>query len=140
MSGCVVRRPAGSIAAGRAVQPGQERSGAGIMSAQPPLKGAWKITSLLFFFMLVNFADKIVVGLAGVPIMTELQLQPEQFGLLGSSFFLLFSVTAVIVGFFFNNLAPRRGVGLIAPGGGVGRFSLVGTARFRTLGVWPTIP
>ena len=28
-------------------------------------KGAWKITFLLFLFMLVNFADKIVVGLAG---------------------------------------------------------------------------
>ena len=28
-------------------------------------KGAWTITFLLFLFMLVNFADKIVVGLAG---------------------------------------------------------------------------
>jgi hypothetical protein len=55
------------------------------MTAQPTLKGAWKITFLLFLFMLVNFADKIVVGLAGVPIMAELKLEPEQFGLLGSS-------------------------------------------------------
>ncbi len=35
-------------------------------------KGAWKITILLFFYMLVNFADKIVVGLAvtrdGLPV------------------------------------------------------------------------
>ena len=37
-------------------------------------KGAWKITFLLFLFMLVNFADKIVVGLAGAPIMDELKL------------------------------------------------------------------
>ena len=44
------------------------------MTAQPTPKGAWKITFLLFLFMLVNFADKIVVGLAGVPIMTELKL------------------------------------------------------------------
>ena len=57
------------------------------MTAQPTPKGAWGITFLLFLFMLVNFADKIVVGLAGVPIMTELKLQPEEFGLLGSSFF-----------------------------------------------------
>ena len=28
-------------------------------------KGAWQITFLLFLFMVVNFADKIVVGLAG---------------------------------------------------------------------------
>jgi hypothetical protein len=54
------------------------------MAAQATPKGAWKITFLLFLFMLVNFADKIVVGLAGVPIMTELKLEPESFGLLGS--------------------------------------------------------
>jgi hypothetical protein len=46
------------------------------MATQPTPKGAWKITFLLFIFMLVNFADKIVVGLAGVPIMTELKLEP----------------------------------------------------------------
>ena len=42
------------------------------MTTQPAIKGAWKITFLLFLFMLVNFADKIVVNLAGVPIKTEL--------------------------------------------------------------------
>jgi hypothetical protein len=34
-------------------------------------QGAWTITFLLFLFMLVNFADKIVVGLAGAPIMAS---------------------------------------------------------------------
>ena len=29
-----------------------------------PLKGAWGMTALLFLFMLINFADKVVVGLA----------------------------------------------------------------------------
>src|SRR5436305_8313584 len=57
----------------------------------PTPKGAWTITTLLFFYMLVNFADKAVVGLAAVPIMTELDLTPREFGLLGSSFFFLFS-------------------------------------------------
>ena len=60
------------------------------MTTQPTPKGAWKITILLFLFMLVNFADKIVVNLAGVPIRKELNLDPEQFGFLGSSFFFLF--------------------------------------------------
>ena len=32
---------------------------------------------LLFLFMLVNFADKIVVGLAGVPIMSDLKLDAD---------------------------------------------------------------
>ena len=60
-------------------------------------KGAWKVTFLLFLFMLVNFADKIVVGLAGGPIMDELKINPQQFGDLGSSFFYLFSISAIIV-------------------------------------------
>jgi MFS family permease len=77
------------------------------MTAQPTPKGAWKITFLLFLFMLVNFADKIVVGLAGVPIMTEMKLEPEQFGLLGSSFFFLFSISAIVVGFIVNRIATR---------------------------------
>ncbi len=38
------------------------------MTAQPTPKGAWGITFLLFLFMVVNFADKIVVGLAAVII------------------------------------------------------------------------
>ena len=77
------------------------------MTAQRTPKGAWKITFLLFLFMLVNFADKIVVGLAGVPIMTELKLDPEAFGLLGSSFFLLFSITAIEVGSIVNRVDTR---------------------------------
>src|SRR5580693_5309673 len=77
------------------------------MAAQATPKGAWKITFLLFLFMLVNFADKIVVGLAGVPIMTELKLEPEQFGLLGSSFFFLFSISAIAIGFLVNRVATR---------------------------------
>ena len=46
------------------------------------------MTALIFLFMLINFADKVVVGLAAQPIMAELHLTPEQFGLIGSSFFL----------------------------------------------------
>jgi len=77
------------------------------MTTQPTPKGAWRITFLLLLFMLVNFADKIVVGLAGVPIMSELHLRPEQFGYLGSAFFLLFSLAAIAVGFIVNRIATR---------------------------------
>jgi hypothetical protein len=43
-------------------------------------KGGWAIVGLLFFFMLINFADKAIIGLAGVPIMRELNLSPTEFG------------------------------------------------------------
>src|SRR6187551_405214 len=91
--GCLGREAPCSIGTGRSYRACKE-TGKRAMTAQATPegtpKGAWKITFLLFLFMLVNFADKIVVGLAGVPIMAELKLEPEQFGLLGSSFFLLF--------------------------------------------------
>jgi len=95
-------------------------------------KGAWKITFLLFLFMVVNFADKIVVGLAGVPIMTELKLEPEQFGLLGSSFFFLFSIAAIAVGFLVNRIETRwvlLALGLIWA---LAQFPMVGTVGFTT--------
>src|ERR1700722_916663 len=103
------------------------------MIVQPTPKGGWKITFLLFLFMLVNFADKIVVGLAGVPIMTELKLEPEQFGLLGSSFFFLCSITAVIVGFIVNRIATRWVLLVLAAVWALAQFPMLGTVSFTTL-------
>lgn len=103
------------------------------MTTQPTPKGAWKITFLLFLFMLVNFADKIVVGLAGAPIMDELKLQPEQFGLLGSSFFFLFSISAIIVGFIVNRVATRWVLLAMAVIWSIAQFPMVGTVSFTTL-------
>jgi MFS family permease len=103
------------------------------MVVQPTPKGAWKITFLLFLFMLVNFADKIVVGLAGVPIMTDLKLEPEQFGLLGSSFFFLFSIAAVVVGFIVNRIDTRWVLLVLAAIWALAQFPMVGTVSFTTL-------
>jgi MFS family permease len=103
------------------------------MAAQPTPKGAWGITFLLFLFMLVNFADKIVVGLAGVPIMTELKLEPEQFGLLGSSIFFLFSISAIIVGFIANRIETRWVLLALAMVWALAQFPMVGTISFSTL-------
>jgi MFS family permease len=107
------------------------------MTAQPTPtetpKGAWKITFLLFLFMVVNFADKIVVGLAGVPIMTELKLEPEAFGLLGSSFFLLYSIAAIVVGFIVNRVDTRWVLLVLALIWALAQFPMVGTVGFTTL-------
>ena len=96
-------------------------------------KGAWKITFLLFLFMLVNFADKIVVGLAGVPIMTDLKLNPEQFGLLGSSFFLLYSISAVVIGFVVNRVAARWVLLVLAVIWSLAQFPMIGGVGLTTL-------
>jgi MFS family permease len=96
-------------------------------------KGAWTVTFLLFLFMVVNFADKIVVGLAGVPIMTDMKLEPEQFGLLGSSFFFLFSISAIVVGFIVNKVPTRWVLLVLAVIWALAQFPMVGTVSFTTL-------
>lgn len=103
------------------------------MTAVSTPKGAWRMTFLLFLFMLVNFADKIIVGLAGVPIMQELQLQPEQFGFLGSSFFFLFSISAVAVGFIVNRVPTRWVLLVLALIWALVQFPMVGAVSFTTL-------
>lgn len=103
------------------------------MTGQPTPKGAWRITFLLFLFMVVNFADKIVVGLAGVPIMNDLKLDAQQFGELGSSFFLLFSISAIVVGFIVNRVATRWVLLTMAIIWSLSQFPMVGTVSFTTL-------
>jgi len=103
------------------------------MVAQPTPKGAWRITFLLFLFMVVNFADKIVVGLAGVPIMTDLKLEPDQFGLLGSSFFFLFSISAIVVGFIVNRVSTRWVLLVLATIWALAQFPMLGNIGLTTL-------
>jgi MFS family permease len=75
---------------------------------------AWTTVALVFLFMLINFADKAVMGLASVPIMDDLGLSHEQFGLLGSAFFLLFSLSGVAVGFLANRIDTKPLMGVMA--------------------------
>src|ERR1700758_2578120 len=96
-------------------------------------KGAWTITFLLFLFMLVNFADKIVVGLAAVPIREELKIDAAQFGLLGSSFFLLYSIAAIVVGFIVNRVATRWVLLVLALIWALAQFPMVGTVGLTML-------
>jgi MFS family permease len=77
------------------------------MSEATSGRTAWVVVALLFSFMLINFADKAIIGLAGVPIMKELGLTPRQFGFVGSSFFFLFSVSAVVMGFVANRVKAK---------------------------------
>jgi len=88
------------------VQPSYSRSQTIPEKARPaaPAKGAWLTVGLLFLFMVINFADKAVIGIAAVPLMDELHLSPREFGLLGSSFYLLFAVSAIVTGFIVNRV------------------------------------
>jgi predicted MFS family arabinose efflux permease len=113
------------------IVPGDRRMSQPATSATP--KGAWTIALLLLLYMLVNFADKIVVGLAGVPIMTDLNLTPEQFGQLGASFFLLYSVSAIAVGFVVNRVDTRFVILALATLWALVQFPMVGDVSLSTL-------
>jgi MFS family permease len=96
-------------------------------------KEAWLVVALLFLFTMINFADKAVIGIAAVPIMQELQLSPREFGLVGSSFYLLFALSAVMTGFLVNRVQTRwvlLAMGLIWA---LTQFPMVGTVGFGTL-------
>jgi MFS family permease len=75
------------------------------MHYQP--RTAWRMALLLLVFMMANFVDKIVVGMLAVPIMSELNISPAQFGVIGSSFFWLFSLGGIAGGFLSNRVAAR---------------------------------
>src|SRR3984885_7416797 len=94
---------------------------------------AWIVVVLLFIFMVINFADKAVIGIAAVPIMQELELGPRQFGLVGSSFFLLFALSSVATGFLVNRVQTRWV--LLAMGfiWALTQFPMIGSVGFETL-------
>jgi len=58
---------------------------------------AWRVTWLLLAFMLINFADKAVLGLVAVPLQADLHLDDSKFGLIGSMFYVLFALSALVV-------------------------------------------
>jgi MFS family permease len=104
-----------------------------MMSEHQTPKGAWVIVTLLFFFMAVNFADKAVLGLVAVPLMHELKLSPSQFGLIGSSFFLLFSLSAIVIGFIANRMPTRWLMLLMGLIWALTQFPMIGAAGFATI-------
>src|SRR3954468_2564577 len=75
-------------------------------------KTAWVVIALLFLLNAISNIDKAVIGFASVPIMEELKLGPEQWGIVGSVFFLLYSLSAVLGGV----LADRFGTKIVIAG------------------------
>ncbi|MFF9340645.1 MFS transporter [Streptomyces sp. NPDC014773] len=73
-----------------------------------PNRRAWTVTGLLVVFMMVNFADKSVLGLAADEIRADLGLTATEFGLANSAFFLLFSVSGALVGLLLADRVPTR--------------------------------
>ena len=103
------------------------------MSDQQPRKGAWAIVALLLLFMMINFADKAIIGLAAVPIMTDLNMTPKEFGFVGSSFFFLFSISAVVTGFIVNRIHSKMALLVMGVIWSLVQLPMVGTVSIELL-------
>ena len=113
-------------------QPSPVRPGA----ATRPRTGSsrpWVITGMITVFMMINFADKSVLGLSAVPIMHQFHLSDSSYGLLASSFFLLFGVSGVAAGFVSRRVASRWVLFALAVGWAVAQLPLLFAATVPSL-------
>lgn len=69
---------------------------------------AWIVTGMLVVFQVINFADKAVIGLVADPAMRELHLSASEYGFIGSSFFFLFAVSSIVVGFVAGKVSTQH--------------------------------
>src|SRR3954467_812052 len=93
--------PPGSVA-----WKGQEMASTNVKASRRPLLGqrresrvqAWNLTMILVVLYVVNWSDKAVLGLVAQPLAKELHLSASQIGLVGSGFFLTFSIGGFLAG------------------------------------------
>lgn len=68
----------------------------------------WFVLAILFLGFLINFADKSVVGLASTQMMDELGLNYAQWGIIGSSFFWIFPIAAIVIGALTDKFSSKK--------------------------------
>ncbi|ASN06117.1 MFS transporter [Virgibacillus necropolis] len=73
----------------------------------------WVVLVLLFFGMIINFADKSIIGLAAVPIMADLNLSYVDWGIVGSSYYWLYPVTGIIGAMFADRFGAKKILGSV---------------------------
>lgn len=76
----------------------------------------WVVLGFLFLLSVLNYTDKSVLGLAAEPIMSELSLSYDQFGLVGSSFFAAYAVGSIILGMLTYRFNTKYLLMIIAVG------------------------
>ncbi|MFJ2561927.1 MFS transporter [Streptomyces sp. NPDC087568] len=67
----------------------------------------WLTAVLLLVLMMISWADKAILGIVAVPVMRDLHITPEQFGLLGSAVFFLFGVAQLVAAPIANRVKSK---------------------------------
>lgn len=68
----------------------------------------WIVLTLLFFAYVINYADKAIIGYAADPLMKELGLNSTQWGMVGSSFYWLFAISALLGGTWSDRIGTSK--------------------------------
>jgi len=76
----------------------------------------WLVLAMIFALSVLNYTDKSVIGLAAEPIMNQLNLNYDQFGLVGSSFFSAYAIGSIILGTLTYRFNTKNLLMLIAVG------------------------
>ncbi len=86
---------------------------------------AWGMIAFLFTLTVISNADKAIIGFASVKLMDEFQLTPEQWGIVGSSFFLLYSISAIVIGGLADKIGTKKVIAIMALVWAVVQFSSI---------------
>ncbi|RVU23973.1 MFS transporter [Streptomyces antnestii] len=95
--------------------------------------GAWSVTVLLALFMLLNYADKAVIGFSAQDILKDLGISAQQFGVIQSAFFWLFFAGAILLGALSGKIGLRWLLGGLMVVWVATMLPLVGTVSFTVL-------
>jgi MFS family permease len=89
------------------------------------------MVTLCAVMMGLNHADKGILGFAAQPIMRDFKLSPVEFGYLGSSFFLLFAVSGIVLGFLADRWPSKHVMTAMAIGWALCLLPAAGPGRLR---------
>ncbi|PKZ67044.1 MFS transporter [Gordonia terrae] len=95
--------------------------------------GAWGLTALLVSLYVINYADKAVLGIIAQPLREELGLSSSQIGLVGSLFFLTFTIGGFFAGLLNRWMTLRWSLVLLALCWAAAMLPMVMVASFAVL-------
>lgn len=93
----------------------------------------WITLALVFLGIVVNYADKSIIGFAAGPIMKEFHLTYTQWGLVGSSFFWLFSIAGLIGAGWSDKIGTKKVMGHLLVAWTVLQFGALAIVSFPIL-------
>ncbi|MEH6942079.1 MFS transporter [Bacillus sp. JJ722] len=93
----------------------------------------WISLMLLFIATLIVYADQIVIGFAAEPLMKEFSLNASQWGMVGSSFFILYIITSLIGGTWSDRIGTTRMLFVVLAGVSIIQFGSIAIVGFSML-------